>query len=136
MSAGCNPFYSDGQDQMVLFRSIVMDGFDFPYTASDELCDLLDGLLIKDPAYRLGSLAGGELDILRHEWFRSVDLNTLRRRLFPSHLIPWIPKIDNPFDTSNFDDWRHVQDITKRAFPDISEEEEALFAGFEKRREF
>mmetsp|Transcript_27961 Transcript_27961/g.67828 ORF Transcript_27961/g.67828 Transcript_27961/m.67828 type:complete len:1430 (-) Transcript_27961:1332-5621(-) len=91
MVTGENPFYFEGMDQISLFKSIVEEPF-FPLTEdlSGEVEELLDGLLEKDPIHRLGSLSGGERDILRHHWFDGMDLDKIRNKEIKA---PWVPKI-------------------------------------------
>jgi protein kinase A len=78
---GENPFYCDGMDQLALFEAICHEKYyPFPTEPSKELIDLVDGLLEKDPAQRLGMLARGSEDILQHKWFDGMDLAKLRAR--------------------------------------------------------
>lgn len=44
---------------------------------------------------------------------------------------PWIPLIEDPFDTSCFDDWDHLEDRTEMTYDPIDPEDAALFEGFE-----
>ncbi|CAK9304715.1 unnamed protein product [Gordionus sp. m RMFG-2023] len=59
--------------------------------------DLISGLLIKDPAHRLGSY-NGSADIKRHPFFVSVNWDGLIRKK-----AEFIPRLDNDEDTSYFD---------------------------------
>lgn len=127
MITGENPFFFEGMDQMSLFQSIVEEDFDPPAGASPEASDLVSKLLIKDPAVRLGSLANGERDILRHVWFDELDLHAMRRREVPA---PWVPEIKDPLDTSCFDDWSHLEDKTSTRYGSLSPKDAALFEGF------
>ena len=129
MIAGTNPFYYEGMDQISLFHSIVMDPVEKPKGCSDEASDLVMRLLVKDPTRRLGSLARGEREIKEHPWFKDMDLNNIRRRLVTA---PWVPKLKGAFDTSCFEDWSHLQDITTQEFGEITENEKAMFRGFEE----
>jgi len=130
MLAGYGPFFYDGIEQMELFRSIVED--DIPNIdgkVSRQALDLIQGLLQKDPSCRLGSLARGEKDILHHDWFRDVSLIQLQNRQLPA---PWTPanKTKDPFDTSNFDDWSDLDDITLDKGPPLSNKQKKLFENF------
>lgn len=62
--------------------------------------DLVTHLLSRDVANRCGNLKGGFDDIKNHAWFSSIDFTQL-----PSKTIkaPWVPRIKNTTDTSNFD---------------------------------
>jgi protein kinase A len=89
MIAGENPFYFDGMDQVDLYESICHEKYyPFPTKPSKELVDLVNGLLEKDPAQRLGMLVGGSKDILQHKWFDGLDLDKVRARQVKA---PWIP---------------------------------------------
>jgi protein kinase A len=61
---GSTPFYKEGMNQLELFRSIVKGRFEPPFMISQRGKDFLKGLIKTDPTKRLGSLAGGEMDIL------------------------------------------------------------------------
>ena len=112
---------------MSLFQAIVKDDFDDPYDSSREATDLVRKLLVKDPTLRLGSLAGGERDILEHPWFSPLDLGNLRFRAVDA---PWVPQIKDPFDTSCFDDWSHLEDRTKVQYEPLEEKDAILFKEF------
>jgi hypothetical protein len=96
--------------------------------ASMDACDLIDRLLVKDPLVRLGSLSGGESDILCHSWFKGLDSHSVRKRTIKA---PWIPQLSkDPFDTSHFDDWSDLEDKTTEEYPELEPEEAELFNGF------
>jgi len=89
MVAGENPFYYDGISQMDLLRCICQEKlYPLPKTASDEVFQVVDGLLQKDPTLRLGSLAHRGKDIMAKEWFEGLDLDDLREK---KHKAPYIP---------------------------------------------
>jgi serine/threonine protein kinase len=141
MLFGDTPFYQDGMQQMDLFRTIVKGKYTIPATTNEDepvsqhVGTIISGLLTKDPAQRLGSLAGGEDDVLEHVWFRNklgkkgeaIDFSELRRK---SIKAPVVPNIRNPLDSSNFEDWSHLTDKTKTKFPKLSAEQDKVFAGF------
>lgn len=127
MFDGDGPFFYFGIDQVDLYRSIVQDPHDPPENASPEACDFIDHLLVKDPVRRLGSLAGGEADILNNVWFEDMDLGALRKGKIKA---PWVPEIEDSFDTSNFEDWSELEDRSKEVYPRLTEEEAAVFDGF------
>eukprot|EP00934_Nitzschia_sp_Nitz4_P006232 Nitzschia sp. Nitz4//scaffold21_size171442//84084//87944//NITZ4_002168-RA/size171442-augustus-gene-0.90-mRNA-1//-1//CDS//3329542432//6222//frame0 len=90
MITGENPFYFDGQDQMALLQAIVQEAYyPLPKTASPEVVDFVTGLLEKDPVQRLGSTASGEKGILKHDWFKELDINMVRNKKAKA---PYIPK--------------------------------------------
>ena len=89
MTTGENPFYVDGMDNMTMFQSIVQEEYyPLPDSKSPELKSLIDGLLEKEPAERLGVLAGGEKDIITHPWFDGLDLVQLRDKAVEAPYIP------------------------------------------------
>jgi serine/threonine protein kinase len=95
MVAGENPFYHDGMPQMELFQCIVREKFyPLPDEVSDEAFDVIDELLEKDPAQRLGSLAGRGKDIMAKAFFDELDLAELRQKKFKAPFIPKNKKLD------------------------------------------
>lgn len=128
MICGDSPFYSYGIDQEDLYRSIIEDDYDPPMYASMDACDLIDRLLVKDPLVRLGSLSGGESDILGHHWFTGMNVHAARKRTLPA---PWLPELSSdPFDVTHFDDWSDLEDKTTTQYPKLNELQAALFEGF------
>jgi protein kinase A len=128
MLMGENPFYDESLDttllfnQRIFFNSIVEDQHEPPVDVSEEAADIIDELLTKDPAMRLGSS-----DILEHAWFDSCDLQAMRQRQLAA---PWIPQIKGRLDSSCFDDWSELVDKTSHSFPRISESDEKEFEEF------
>lgn len=88
---------------------------------------MLNGLLRTVPKYRLGSLARGEQDIYDHPWLVSIDFEALRLKELKA---PFVPKIKDPLDASNFGDWGHVDDKLKKKFPKIDAKHQAIFDKF------
>jgi len=129
MIAGFTPFYKDGMDQISLFRAIVKGDFTFPKSGvmSSEAEDLILRMLVVDPSFRLGSLAHGQRDLYRHEWFRGVSFERLKER---EYRAPWVPKIKDPLDTANFENWDHLVDKTTKVDPPITPKENKIFASF------
>jgi serine/threonine protein kinase len=121
------PFYENGMDQMELFRNVVKGSFDIPKGISPEAQDFLKNMLQKQPTQRLGSLSGGIFDIYNHPWFKSIDFRELRKMGITP---PFVPKIKNPLDASNFESWDHLQDKSKMTFDQISPKYEAIFENF------
>ncbi len=89
MVAGENPFYYDGISQMDLLKSICGEKFyPLPDSASDEVFEVVDGLLQKDPTLRLGSKSTRGKEIMAKEWFSELKLDDLRQK---KHKAPYIP---------------------------------------------
>jgi len=67
-------------DDMMLFKSIMAHTFGnikFPDSIQEPLRGLTDRLLHDDPAQRIGSKSSE--NVLKHEWFSSVDWDVLRK---------------------------------------------------------
>jgi serine/threonine protein kinase len=127
MLVGYTPFYKSGMDQSELFKAIVKGYFRLPMKLSPGAVEIISGFLTKDPSMRLGSLAGGEADVLRSTFLRSVDINRLRKRTIRP---PQIPTIKNPLDSSNFEDWNHLDDKMSQNYPPLSPDRESVFHNF------
>ena len=131
MLFGSNPFYKSGMDQMDLFRGIVKARYVKPTTvpASDEAHSIIQELLTRDPNQRLGGLAAGEDGILFHPWFSSndMDMDDLRAKKYPA---PVVPTIKDPLDSSNFENWDHLDDKTKKKYPPVSGDDQWMFENF------
>ena len=112
---------------MSLFQSIVEDDYQDPKEASQDAKDLIAGLLEKEPLQRLGSLSGGEQDVLDHPWFRDLDLGDMRTR---KATAPWVPRVKDPLDTNCFDDWDHLVDKMAEDLPELEPKQAALFKAF------
>jgi serine/threonine protein kinase len=142
MLFGDTPFYCDGMQQMDLFRAVVKGTFVVPEAnnqkepVSENVKSIIHAFLTKDPAQRLGSLAGGEDDVLQHKWFANpiefsgsdvIDFNKLREKTI---VAPLVPKVKNPLDASNFEDWGHLDDKTRVRYPKIDEQQDKVFEDF------
>jgi len=127
MVMGRSPFFEDGVEQFKLFRKITEDKYPRLKQVSLEVSDLISRLLVKNPCYRLGSLAGGDKDILGHQWFDGWGPADFRARQLDA---PWKPVVNDPFDTSNFDDWSELEDTMLEPGPTLDEEEQAKFIDF------
>jgi protein kinase A len=111
MLFGTNPFmdYDDPAiDQRTLFKRIVKASFQRPQKqsaldayakTSKNAKDLIKKLLIVKPRKRLGCRGQADLEIRNHPWFSDIDFGKLYRKELTA---PWIPKISDPFDSSNF----------------------------------
>uniref|UniRef100_A0A7S2VFD7 cGMP-dependent protein kinase n=1 Tax=Entomoneis paludosa TaxID=265537 RepID=A0A7S2VFD7_9STRA len=123
-----NFFFPDGMDPVTLYKCIAEDEFEPPTDrCSPEGCDFMDQLLQKDPVMRLGSLAGGENDVLRHKWFTGMDPKKIRtQQLTP----PWVPNIKDPLDTTHFEDWSDIEDKTQERYPTLNDNQALIFEDF------
>jgi protein kinase A len=114
-------------DQSELFKAIIKGEYRMPGRFSSDAQELIKGMLVKDPSMRLGSLAGGAADILSSRFLCSIDMEKVRKRIIKP---PHMPKIKDPLDASNFENWNHLDDKMKQRFPKLSSEKESIFAKF------
>lgn len=124
MMTGVTPFYEDGMEQMDLFRAIVNGRYKPHSKLSEDANNIVKSLLIRNPSHRLGSLAGGEDDIFNHLWLRSIDFDRL---LLKELTPPKVPKVEDPLDASNFEDWSHLDDKRKMKFPKLTVTQKKVF---------
>ena len=125
---GKSPFYKSGSSQIDMFKRIVLVQYEVPFFVDPLATGLLEKLLVRKQAKRLGNLANGYLDIKKHEWFEASDVNfsAIRRK---DHPAPWTPEVKDPFDTSNFDDFSAAEnEINTDAR--LTKEEQDVFIGF------
>lgn len=76
--------------------------------SAPQLKDVILKLLVKDIPKRLGCMRGGAGDIKAHKFFRELDWDALRARRIPA---PWRPRLSNPLDTSNFDEYEEDDSV-------------------------
>ncbi|XP_053474505.1 microtubule-associated serine/threonine-protein kinase 4 isoform X2 [Ictalurus furcatus] len=95
---GCVPFFGDTPEE--LFGQVISDeinwpdGEDAPPADAQELITLL---LRQNPLERLGA-AGGAYEVKHHQFFHSLDWNSLLRQK-----AEFIPQLESEDDTSYFD---------------------------------
>jgi protein kinase A len=125
---GRSPFFISGSKQMEMFKRIVMVKFDCPPLVNDDAKDLIQNLLVRRQADRLGNLLRGPVDIRMHPWFKKSQCHyeKLLKKQLPA---PWVPDVKDPLDSSNFDDYSSIEkqvDHTRS----LTMEEQAFFEGF------
>mmetsp|Transcript_28198 Transcript_28198/g.60071 ORF Transcript_28198/g.60071 Transcript_28198/m.60071 type:complete len:842 (+) Transcript_28198:112-2637(+) len=130
MIVGMTPFYDGIVDQMGLFKNIVKCRMEFPegdfMSAASK--DLITKMLTVNPNDRLGSFAGAEKDIKKHEFFDGMDWVNLCKK---NVKVPFKPKVSDPLDGSNFDDFSKLEAKTKREkMTKLTGVEQKLFARF------
>jgi len=95
MLTGLPPFYSEVTSEM--YQKIVNGDLVFPQDMSDDVCDLLCGLLERDPDERTGA------DTIKdHQWFACVDWDKLDRKEIEPE---WKPPVKNALDTGQIDEY-------------------------------
>lgn len=112
---------------MDLFRSIVKGSFEVPNSLSPSAGKIVKDFLMKNPSKRLGSLADREDGVYNHVFFEGLDWEELRSKTIKP---PHKPKIKDVLDTSNFDDWSHLQDKTMAKYPLLNASDEKVFEKF------
>ena len=105
MTFGMPPFFNENVN--LTYNSIVNDSPLFPnetdlqfYPGVDEnIIDLINQLLEKNPENRLGSGPGDYHDVESHPFFNGFDFEALRRGELENE---WKPTIENKLDVSQF----------------------------------
>jgi protein kinase A len=111
---------------MDLFKRIVLVQYEMPPTVHFVAADLIQKLLCRNVPDRLGNLKRGHFDIHDHKWFGMNGIS-YKKLLKREMIAPWIPKLKDPFDVSNFDEYNYSR--SERHLP-LSSAQQALFAGF------
>jgi len=125
MSTGLPPFYSEITSEM--YQKIVSGELVFPQEMSDDICDLLSGLLERDPEDRIGAH-----DIKEHPWFKGIDWNELdAKKIQPE----WTPPVKSALDTGQIDEYflqEAAEDsiVKKKVLKGVSDKDADVFDGF------
>ncbi|NXN22019.1 MAST4 kinase, partial [Nycticryphes semicollaris] len=94
---GCVPFFGDTPEE--LFGQVISDEINWPEkdeAPPPDAQDLITLLLRQNPLERLGT--GGAYEVKQHQFFRSLDWNSLLRQK-----AEFIPQLESEDDTSYFD---------------------------------
>ena len=94
MLVGAPPFYVENRQE--LFERIKFDVPKYPSTMSPNTKNLIESLLKKDPAKRLGT----STKVRNHPWFEEVNWQALYEKRYEA---PFVPKILNEADLQHFD---------------------------------
>lgn len=128
MLVGRSPFYSYGTDQVSLFKRIVQVKYSFPNGVVHELAqDLIQRLIVRRQANRLGCLSRGDCDVRDHVWFKIINVDKLLRKQIPP---PWRPRIKDPLDATHFDSYRHLENEPPSQKPQLTAAQQEQFKGF------
>lgn len=110
MLTGLPPFYA--QNVNVMYQKILSGELRFPAYISEDAKSLLEGLLTRDPALRLGTKGGDE--VKGHPWFADIQWDKLiKKEIEP----PFKPKVRSTDDTSQID----PQFTRERAIDSVAE---------------
>jgi len=125
MLGGLPPFYS--QTLKIMYEKILKAPLVFTpeHLFTPSARDLIVGMLQKEPERRLGSSDRDGWEIREHKWFGPIDWKALEARALKP---PFVPKVTDEFDVSNFD-----AEFTSEAIPtgpDVDKPTNANFAGF------
>ena len=129
MLVGRSPFYSYGTDQVSLFKRIVQVKYSFPNggMVHEQAQDLIQRLIVRRQANRLGCLSRGDSDVRDHMWFNIIDVDRLLRKQIPP---PWTPRIKDPLDATHFDSYRHLENEPPSTKPPLSPSQQLQFKDF------
>ena len=129
MLVGRSPFYSYGTDQVSLFKRIVQVKYSFPNggMVHEQAQDLIQRLIVRRQANRLGCLSRGDCDVRDHTWFNIIDVDRLLRKQIPP---PWTPRIKDPLDATHFDSYRHLENEAPSTKPPLSPSQQLQFKDF------
>jgi len=97
MLASFPPFVAD--DPIDTYRKIIRGRIRFPRYFSQEVRDLIRGLLHNRPTRRLGVLKGGADNIRNHPWYKRFRWDWLQKGTMPA---PIVNKVKDMTDLSNF----------------------------------
>jgi len=126
MIIGITPFNEYGTDQMTLFKAIVNGKMKISKMSS-QAHDFIKRSLTTKASHRLGNLAGADLDIKTHPYFKTVNYDKIIEKKVQ---VPWKPALKDATDTSDFDNWDHMSADEKDK--PLSAKEQKRFADFEE----
>ncbi|CAK9439415.1 uncharacterized protein LODBEIA_P35470 [Lodderomyces beijingensis] len=89
-----------GEDEDDIFNAIEKDEVKYPISLSRQTVLVLQALLTKDPAQRLGSGPRDAEEIMEHSYFQDVNFDDVLNCRVPP---PYIPEVHSEHDYSNFD---------------------------------
>ena len=129
MIIGQTPFYEHGLDQIGLFKRIVKGKYTYPpfASASEDVQELINGCLVIRSSERMGNLAGGDRDLKSHPWYSKMDWTRLVEK---GYKAPWVPKLKNALDSSNFDNWDHMAKDVDPKEKKLTRKEQEMFKTF------
>lgn len=113
MLAGIDPF--NDPDPIVMYQNIVNGKLKFPKTIDFDSKSLIKHLLQNDLTKRYGNLKNQALDVKAHRFFRGTNWQLMLKKEI---LAPYIPRLADEADTSNFNEISKSDDsIVSRIHP-------------------
>ncbi|THH31172.1 hypothetical protein EUX98_g3004 [Antrodiella citrinella] len=126
MLLGQSPFRGDDEDE--IFDAILEDEPLYPITMPRDAVSVLQKLLTRDPARRLGSGKTDGEEIKRHPFFKDVSFDDVFHKRIPP---PYFPTVNGSADTSNFDEeFTREQPTLTPVHGQLSSRDQAEFNGF------
>ncbi|KAJ3034450.1 Serine/threonine kinase [Rhizophlyctis rosea] len=98
MLIGRYPFH--GEDETDILDAILEDAIEYPSNMPGATLSLLQGLMNKNPARRLGGGRSDAAEVKAHPYFAGQDWNAYLEKRIPP---PFVPTIAHAGDVSNFD---------------------------------
>mmetsp|Transcript_16822 Transcript_16822/g.18743 ORF Transcript_16822/g.18743 Transcript_16822/m.18743 type:complete len:137 (+) Transcript_16822:361-771(+) len=100
MLSGSHPFKSKRKNRQQIFSLITDESVTMLPGFSDEVADLLSGLLDRNPDKRLGNSNNDADDIKAHAFFEKIDWDVLEKK---GVTPPYKPCLENSTDLRNID---------------------------------
>ncbi|TFK40720.1 protein kinase C1 [Crucibulum laeve] len=126
MLLGQSPFRGDDEDE--IFDAILEDEPLYPITMPRDAVSILQKLLTRDPARRLGSGKEDAEEIKRQPFFKDVNFDDILNKRIPP---TYFPTINGSADTSNFDEeFTREQPTLTPVHGQLSSRDQAEFNGF------
>lgn len=97
MLSSISPFFDT--EPLVMYRRIVKGKYKTPRFFSQDATDIIQSLLCRRPAKRLGVAEGGVQNIKKHPWFKEFDWKIMSQNRYKA---PFYPKVASKRDFSNF----------------------------------
>lgn len=127
MVTGDYAFYEEGLTEVRLIKRIARGEITMYGWMSMEVKTLILHILDPNPTTRLGNGPTGWFDIMGSPWFQDVNFKELRRQTIEA---PWVPRLKNPLDSSNFADMSNEKDKKDSKEPALSDDNQAIFRAF------
>ncbi|CEL03272.1 hypothetical protein BJX68DRAFT_46111 [Aspergillus pseudodeflectus] len=123
-----------GEDEDEIYDAILADEPLYPIHMPRDSVSILQKLLTREPELRLGSGPTDAQEVMSHAFFRSVNWDDIYHKRVPP---PFMPKIDSPTDTSNFDqEFTSVTPVLTPVQSVLSQAMQEEFRGFSYTADF